>query len=119
MDKRLSEVTSNLNFPVTPCVFSSPAITAAQAVAGDDFTLVRGVEIGEGEAEVHPAVTQQQSLPGLLHILLQGYSPVTCHPRTGKIVLLWREHAVSLSLQLKQLLLATARAMLLDGVQIV
>lgn len=88
-------------------------------MAGDDLTLVPRVEIGEWEAEVHPAVTEQQGLHGLLLILLQGYTPGTCRPRTDKIVLLRREHAVSLSLQLKQLLLATARAMLPDGVQIV
>lgn len=58
-------------------------------------------------------------MPGLLHILLQGHTPVTCGPRVDKIVLLRREHAVSSSLQLKQLLLVTARVVLLDGVQLV
>lgn len=88
-------------------------------MSGDDLTLVPRVEIREWEAEVHPAVTEQQGLHGLLLILLQGYTPDTCRSRTDKIVLLRQEHAVSLSLQLKQLLLATARAMLQDGVQIV
>jgi len=55
-------------------------------------------------------------MPRLVHILLQDYTPVTWSPRLGKIVRLQREHAISLSLRLKQLLLATARVMLLDGV---
>lgn len=57
-------------------------------------------------------------MPGHPHIFLHGYTPVTCSPGLDKIVHLWRECSISLSLQLKQLLLATARVVLLEGLQL-